>query len=363
MKKIKWMKKTGDIYMGIGPVSFASIGGKKVAMDIAFRADHRGDAWRVDFTSSSSTPWEAIDGGLGVSSLSAAKLLSQGWLDAVNKQKTLSPNIVLTANPMSPRKGCGNPPICYIPAIPPPPPMAPPKRSRVKKGKANPPESRVMSIQRPRAQPWDYERMAMLPPPPPRMRPDLPIPPLKLAQLSSDLDLVCEMKTGVSRAGAAITRKSAKPATKVRAPSKAPLASARDLAPVSKAFVLYRKIAAQRFPDIGLTRLEASTEIHDTPRAYAITEITKKGPVITVAPELARQPQIVIDGVIAHELGHVAVMLGHYPMKAGHDSMQRQADSVAEEMFGDKIYYTKNGKVQCMGKGAKGTRPRPANLR
>ncbi len=67
--------------------------------------------------------------------------------------------------------------------------------------------------------------------------------------------------------------------------------------------------------------------------------------------------------MIAHELGHVAVMLGHFPMKSKHDDMQRQADFVAESIFGKKIFYKGNLKVQSMGKGAKGARPRPAALR
>lgn len=157
----------------------------------------------------------------------------------------------------------------------------------------------------------------------------------------------------------ATRRKQAKknPSKKSRALTK------KDLAPVVSEFKSLVSKAAERHPEVTATRLEASPEVHDTPRHYAMAGIDGKGPVVTVAPELAFQSGAVIRGVIAHELGHVLALIGIFPLKKTHDASERQADKIAEDIFKQKIFYTKNAGVQCMGRGAKGVRPRPKGLK
>jgi hypothetical protein len=106
-----------------------------------------------------------------------------------------------------------------------------------------------------------------------------------------------------------------------------------------------------------------SSQVHDSPRHYGDASIDREGPFVRVAPELARMPTSAINGVIAHELGHILVLLKIEPMKQGHDAAERQADRVAEKVFGKKIYYDRVDQVQRMGQGARGVRPRPKGLK
>ena len=62
--------------------------------------------------------------------------------------------------------------------------------------------------------------------------------------------------------------------------------------------------------------------------AYACTDSF----VITVSPRLKRQKISRIIGLIRHELGHLC--LSNYP-----NHSEQQADDIAEEIWGDKIYY------------------------
>ena len=132
--------------------------------------------------------------------------------------------------------------------------------------------------------------------------------------------------------------------------------------PVIEEFNKLSGLAAKKYPEISRTKLFADPSIHDTPRHFAMAGIEKEGPAIRVAPELASRPVGEIHGVIMHELGHILVLLGIFPMKRGHDASERQADAVAEQVFGKKIYYKKNN-VQCAGPGSRGVRPRPKGLR
>lgn len=136
----------------------------------------------------------------------------------------------------------------------------------------------------------------------------------------------------------------------------------RALAPVIKIFNTLRDDAAKTHPQIKTAGLGVDSSIHKTPRDYGMAALNKAGPMVYVAPELAQQPTSVIKGVLAHELGHVAAWLGPYPVPKGYDATERQADKIAEELFGLKLYYNK-ANVQCMGPGAKGTRPRPRGLK
>lgn len=86
---------------------------------------------------------------------------------------------------------------------------------------------------------------------------------------------------------------------------------------------------------------------------------------IEIAVELNDERRAVIRGVLAHELAHALVLLGAVEAPDDWrdlDVVERHADQVAERLFGDKLYYDARG-VQCMGKGARGTRPRPLGLR
>jgi hypothetical protein len=149
-----------------------------------------------------------------------------------------------------------------------------------------------------------------------------------------------------------------------KAPAKKPPKppSARAMSPVAKEFRALLKTAAAKYPEVEGTKLFADSSIHTTPRAYGVAGISKDGPEIHVAPELADQPPSVIRGILEHELGHVAVLLGLVQAKRGYDAAERQADRVAEGMFGHKIFYNKHD-VQCAGRGAQGRRPRPRGLR
>ncbi len=58
---------------------------------VAFRIDGREGDYRVDLKTSSFGPWEAIDGGLGFSSVKKAKSYVARWHRAATAQRTLSP--------------------------------------------------------------------------------------------------------------------------------------------------------------------------------------------------------------------------------------------------------------------------------
>lgn len=136
----------------------------------------------------------------------------------------------------------------------------------------------------------------------------------------------------------------------------------KDLAPVTKEFRTAVQQAATACPEVAQTRLITHPGVHDKPRHFAEASIDHDGPIVRVAPELAQEPVSTIRGVLYHELGHIVVLLGFYPARPGYDAAERQADRVAEELFGKKIYYNKKS-VQCAGPGARGRRPRPRGLR
>lgn len=134
--------------------------------------------------------------------------------------------------------------------------------------------------------------------------------------------------------------------------------------PLTRAFTRLQAQAQTQHPELAQVRLEVDPVIHQrSARSYGDARLTDQGPTICLAPELATCPACERDGVIGHELGHVVVLLGLVKPMRGYDAAERQADEIAERLFGQQIFYTENGKVQCMGKGAKGIRPRPKGLR
>jgi len=107
--------------------------------------------------------------------------------------------------------------------------------------------------------------------------------------------------------------------------------------------------------------------IHNTPRAFARCRYHLSYRVhmhveIELATELEREPLATIRGVIAHEIAHAIEFLSGDPLPDDLDDLERRTDMVAEQLFGEPIYYD-DRMVQCMGKGARGTRPRPDGLR
>lgn len=84
--------------------------------------------------------------------------------------------------------------------------------------------------------------------------------------------------------------------------------------------------------------------------------------VVGYSPYLEDASDALIRGVIAHEIGHVLVDKLELRGARGIDASERQADRVAEEMLGLRIYYGSDD-VQRAGQGARGRRPRPCGLR
>lgn len=136
----------------------------------------------------------------------------------------------------------------------------------------------------------------------------------------------------------------------------------KEVAKITTAFKDLRAEAAEKYPKVAQTGLKLDPSIHKKPRDFGMASLEKPGPMVYVAPELAKQSASCIKGILGHELGHIIVLIGYFPIKKGYDAMERQADAVAEDAFGQKMFYTKNG-VQSMGRGAKGARPRPKGLR
>jgi Zn-dependent peptidase ImmA (M78 family) len=115
-----------------------------------------------------------------------------------------------------------------------------------------------------------------------------------------------------------------------------------------------------RHVSVDVPALVFTSAAGDTARHYGYYDKTLN--VIGLAPDIGDQPETLIRGVLAHELGHALVRLLKLGTARGYDAEERQADSVAEELLGLCIYYGPDG-VQRAGKGARGTRPRPAGLR
>jgi hypothetical protein len=87
------------------------------------------------------------------------------------------------------------------------------------------------------------------------------------------------------------------------------------------------------------------------PKARDFAKTT--GDVIYFSPKILRAPPARIEGLLRHELAHVVFM------QAGNlDHTEREADALAEELFGDNIYYDAED-VQTI---LPGRRPRPHYL-
>jgi hypothetical protein len=87
-------------------------------------------------------------------------------------------------------------------------------------------------------------------------------------------------------------------------------------------------------------------------RSFAYTEIDEPI-IIALAPKILDQPKPRIMGILLHELGH-AMLISQGRI---HHS-EREADSIAERVFGEKIYYD----YADVQNNQFGIRPRPSHL-
>lgn len=85
------------------------------------------------------------------------------------------------------------------------------------------------------------------------------------------------------------------------------------------------------------------------PRDHAYTD----GWTVTIAPRMLEAPLARVIGVLAHELGHVALIRAGRP-----EHTERRADEAAEEMFGFRVLYDDDDVQNAV----EGVSPRPARL-
>jgi len=84
-------------------------------------------------------------------------------------------------------------------------------------------------------------------------------------------------------------------------------------------------------------------------RDYAKTD----GRVLYLSPKILTASRSRIEGLLRHELAHVALM--HF---GDYDHSEAHCDRIAEELFQSKIYYDRDFVQNSKG----GSRPRPAHL-
>jgi len=137
----------------------------------------------------------------------------------------------------------------------------------------------------------------------------------------------------------------------------------QKMEPVTRVFRLEQTKAKKVYPELGYVKLQVDPDIHDSERSFAQVTYDDGQLAIQVAPELADEPLKVIRGVIRHEFGHALREIR--PRKKAlrsYDAIERDADRLAEQLFGARIFYNKRG-VEVSGPGAQGVRPRPRGLR
>lgn len=81
------------VYTGMVALSTTTLWGQARRVTVALRVDGREGSYRVDLNPAPAygTPWEAIDGGTGFRTLSAAKAFGRAWVKASKTQNTTSP--------------------------------------------------------------------------------------------------------------------------------------------------------------------------------------------------------------------------------------------------------------------------------
>lgn len=109
-------------------------------------------------------------------------------------------------------------------------------------------------------------------------------------------------------------------------------------------------------------------EIHVTPTARRLPRTfaacAEDGSTILLAPDLAREPVDVRDGIMMHELGH-AIDFRYGPrdvrawQRRSGDRIERDADEIANEVFGVTIGY----RGPCLLQSTLGGSARPRGLR
>ena len=108
-------------------------------------------------------------------------------------------------------------------------------------------------------------------------------------------------------------------------------------------------------PHFEVTLAEGESSEFPMPRnmAYCHRDDDSGALTIVVAPKLVRGSKDRIEGVLRHEFGHALLFYWGYP-----EHGERDADSLAENVFGDPIYYDR----ETVQTTRSGTRPRPAHL-
>jgi hypothetical protein len=87
------------------------------------------------------------------------------------------------------------------------------------------------------------------------------------------------------------------------------------------------------------------------PKARDFAKTT--GDVIYFSPKILNAAPLRVEGLLRHELAHVVFM-----QSGNFDHTERETDALAEELFGDNIYYD----AQDIQTIAPGKRPRPHYL-
>ena len=108
-------------------------------------------------------------------------------------------------------------------------------------------------------------------------------------------------------------------------------------------------------PHFEVTLAEGAPHEFPAPRsmAYCHRDDDSGDLTVVVAPRLVTGNLDRIEGVLRHEFGHALLFFWGYPQHG-----ERDADSLAENVFGDPIYYDRETVQTIRG----GTRPRPAHL-
>lgn len=91
--------------------------------------------------------------------------------------------------------------------------------------------------------------------------------------------------------------------------------------------------------------------VGEYPKARDYAQCTRTS--VYVSRKMTGAPASRVDGILMHELGHIALM-----REGILDHSEREADIIAEYCFGQPIYYDKDG-VQS---SSEGVTPRPKSL-
>jgi hypothetical protein len=89
---MKFEKKDDRIYTTITEVTFKARTGR-CSWPVALRIDGRDGKYRVDLKTLSFEPWEAVDRGVGFTTVREAQSFARRWLREAGAQSTLTPRL------------------------------------------------------------------------------------------------------------------------------------------------------------------------------------------------------------------------------------------------------------------------------